>query len=168
MNNRTQIIEDKIEKLEKLGDATIMLMELALAEGVNTLEAFTEVKALDSTLERIDEGISMLEQELEDDGCQCIEELERENEYLNDLLEEKQYEIDDWYDYAKELKSKIEKQSALISDTELKVEKTRKKLVFIQFKDMFKKNPNIKNHVAAKELGVTEETIIRLKCMLAA
>ena len=45
--------------------------------------------------------------------------------------------------------------------------KRRKKLCFMQFKEMFKKNPNIKNHVAAKELGVTLETIVKLKCLLA-
>ena len=54
-----------------------------------------------------------------------------------------------------------------MSDTELSILKTRKKLCFMKFKDMISKNPNIKNHVAAEELGVTLETIIKLKCLLA-
>ena len=73
------------------------------------------------------------------------------------------------------LEDKLERQNYLnsfkdkevvMSEAELSVLRTRKKLCFMQFKDMLKKNPNIKNHVAAKELGVTEETIIKLKCML--
>jgi len=179
MKNRTQILENKIERLESLAEATIMLMEVALAEGVNTLEAFTEIKALDSTLDHIDKSISMLEQELDDGTHYCREELEKENEELLALLEEQQDEIDDWYDYAKELEENIEdikmfgeieqrlkQELKLIEEAEESAMRTKKKLCFIQFKDMLKKNPNIKNHVAAKELGVTEETIIKLKCML--
>lgn len=103
--------------------------------------------------------------------------LREDNDDLNIILQSKQDEIDDWHRYAEELEGKLERQSYLnsfkdkevvMSDTELMVEKTRKKLCFMQFKDMLKKNPNIKNHVAAEELGVTLETIIRLKCLIAA
>ena len=173
MNNRTQVLESKIEKLESLAESTIMLMEITLAEGVNTLELFTEVQAMDRTLEKIEESIEQLEDELED--IYSRKTLEQENEELVALLEEKQYEIDDWHDYADVLEDKLERQNYLnsfkdkevvMSEAELSVLRTRKKLCFMQFKDMLKKNPNIKNHVAAKELGVTEETIIKLKCML--
>ena len=173
MNNRTQVLESKIEKLESLAESTIMLMEITLAEGVNTLELFTEVQAMDRTLEKIEESIEQLEDELED--IYSKKTLEQENEDLISLLEEQRDEIDDWYDYAKELEDKLERQSYLssfkdkevvMSEAELSVLRTRKKLCFVQFKDMLKKNPNIKNHVAAEELGVTLETIIKLKCML--
>ena len=175
MSNRTQVLESKIEKLESLAESTIMLMEITLAEGVNTLELFTEVQAMDRTLEKIEESIEQLEDELED--IYSKKTLEQENEDLISLLEEQRDEIDDWYDYAKELEDKLERQSYLnsfkdkevvMSEAELSVLRTRKKLCFMQFKDMLKKNPNIKNHVAAEELGVTLETIIKLKCLLAA
>ena len=181
MNNRTQVLENKIERLEKLAEATITLMEVALAEGCNTLEAFAEVKALDSTLELIDDSIGKLEDELDNGTHYNRAELEKENDELMSLLEEKQDEIDDWFDYAHELEDSInelqkfneiskrlECELERIEGVEASVARTKKTLVFIQFKEMYKKNPNIKNHVAAEELGVTLETIIKLKCMLKA
>ena len=111
------------------------------------------------------------------DFVEDIEALEKDSEELNDLLQEKQDEITEWRRYARDLEDKLERQSYLnsfkdkevvMSEAELSVLRTRKKLCFMQFKDMLKKNPNIKNHVAAEELGVTLETIIKLKCLLAA
>ena len=177
MNNRTQVLKSKIEKLDSLAEATIMLMEVTLAEGVNTLEMFTEVQAMDATLEKIEESIEQLEDELE--NIHSKKTLEQENEDLIALLEEQQDEIDDWYDYARELEgnleelrkftaigNRLEDELERIEETELSILKTRKKLCFIQFKEMLKRNPNIKNYVAAEELGVTLETIVKLRCML--
>ena len=104
-----------------------------------------------------------------------IEALEEDNEELNDLLQEKQDEITEWHRYARDLEDKLDRidylnsfadKEVVMSEAELSILKTRKKLCFIQFKEMLKKNPNVKNHVAAAELGVTLETIVKLRCML--
>jgi chromosome segregation ATPase len=148
---------------------------------IDTLEEQNEelnwiVEDQDKTNTKLIGQISILTNDARD-FVEDIEALEDDNEELNDLLQEKQDEITEWRRYARELEDKLERQSYLnsfkdkevvMSDTELMVEKTRRKLCFIQFKDMLKKNPNIKNHVAAEELGVTLETIIKLKCLLAA
>tara|TARA_R110000744_G_scaffold160137_1_gene276413 strand:+ start:321 stop:833 length:513 start_codon:yes stop_codon:yes gene_type:complete len=104
-----------------------------------------------------------------------IEALEEDNEELNDLLQEKQDEITEWRRYARELEDKLDRidylnsfkdKEVVMSEAELSILKTRKKLCFMKFKEMISKNPNVKNHVAAEELGVTLETIVKLKCML--
>lgn len=78
-------------------------------------------------------------------------------------------DINDWNTYCNA--KPISKQQLIdeaIDDAIQESIKTRKKLTFMKFKEMLKKNPDISSHAAAEELGVTLETIIKLKCMLAA
>ena len=120
-----------------------------------------------------------------------VENLKEDNDYLTEEIEELEDQAGEMYKHIRRLEEALEEANAkltankvaadreaylnsfvdkevVMSDTELSALRTRKKLTFIAFKEMLKKNPNVKNHVAAKELGVTLETIIKLKCMLAA
>ena len=120
-----------------------------------------------------------------------VDELKEDNDYLTEEVEELEDQAGEMYKHIRSLEEALEEANAkltankvvadrqdylnsfadkevVMSDTEISILRTRKKLTFIAFKEMLKKNPNVKNHVAAKELGVTLETIIKLKCMLAA
>lgn len=124
------------------------------------------IKKENEALREDNDSLTEYTEELEDQAGEMfkyIEGLEFQLEEANAKLIANNVDRDR-QDY---LNSFVDKE-VVMSDTELMVEKTRKKLCFMQFKDMLKKNPNIKNHVAAEELGVTLETIIKLKCLLAA
>ena len=177
-----ECLEEIVESLDKENDELLWVVEdqdrtnteLIGKVAIVTNDAMGFVKEIDSLEEDNDYLTGLLADAVED------------NEDLNTILQSKQDEIDDWHRYAEELEEKLERQSYLnsfkdkevvMSKNELVDEsvehaieegiKRRKKLCFMAFKDMLKKNPNVKNHVAAEELGVTLETIIKLKCIVA-
>ena len=164
-------VEEENEELKLRLDGTYRGLKFHVKEKELLSEEIASLKLENILLsEEADHAVMQWELKADDltDWCKYSRELEKDLESARvEILELKAAASKDFSD-AMIAGQDSKDYDSLEDELKQSILRTRKSLVFMEFKKMYKKNPSISNSVVAEALGVSLETIIRLKCIMIA